>query len=106
MGTAIVILILVAIVAAIVLLMYRDKKKGKSSCGGTCCHCPNSAMCHSVQKGKVKPHKEKWVFHNNYPYKQHLPRSAMNGVNCFLFKALIFWNKLFDYISVSIISMR
>lgn len=58
-GTGLVIIVLAAIVVAIVFSMYKDKKKGKSSCGGTCCHCPNSAMCHSVQKSKVKLHKEK-----------------------------------------------
>ena len=58
-GTGLVIIVLAAIVVAIVFSMYKDKKKGKSSCGGTCCHCPNSAMCHSVKKGKVKLHKEK-----------------------------------------------
>lgn len=56
LGTGLVVLILVAIVFAIVFSMIKDKKKGKSSCGGVCCHCPNSAMCHSVQSKKMKPH--------------------------------------------------
>ena len=43
MATAIVGIILIAIVGAIVYSMVRDKKKGKSACGGDCAHCKG---CH------------------------------------------------------------
>ncbi len=45
MGTVIVALALVAIVGLIVWSMVKDKKKGKSSCGGTCAHC-GAGCCH------------------------------------------------------------
>ena len=38
-GTIIVLLVLVLIVAAIVRTMIRDKRCGKSTCGGNCAHC-------------------------------------------------------------------
>ena len=37
---------LAAIVAVIIAVMVRDKKKGKSACGGTCAHCSMSGSCH------------------------------------------------------------
>ena len=39
MGTVIVALVLLAAVGLIVYSMVKDKKKGKSSCGGNCAHC-------------------------------------------------------------------
>ena len=39
MGTIIVLAVLVAIVGLIVRGIIRDKKSGKSSCGGDCSHC-------------------------------------------------------------------
>ena len=45
MGTVIVALVLVAIVGLIVWSMVKDKKKGKSSCGGNCAHC-GAVCCH------------------------------------------------------------
>lgn len=38
--------VLLAMVTLIVLKMFRDKKKGKSSCGGCCNGCPSAGMCH------------------------------------------------------------
>lgn len=43
MGTVIVAGILLAVVTAIVASMLRDKKQGKSACGGNCSHCKG---CH------------------------------------------------------------
>ena len=43
MGTVLVLIILGAIVAIIVRRMMRDKKNGKSSCGGDCSRCKG---CH------------------------------------------------------------
>jgi len=34
------------IVGAIIYKMYRDKKKGKSSCGCNCSSCPMANKCH------------------------------------------------------------
>ena len=54
-GTIVVLLILVAIVAAIIYQMRKDKKSGKSTCGGNCSGCANSGACHSCQ---TKPKKK------------------------------------------------
>ena len=48
-GTILITLILVCIVALIIVKMLGDKKKGKSSCGGSCGHCPISGSCHHGQ---------------------------------------------------------
>lgn len=45
-GTILVAVILIAIVAAIIYKLVKDKKHGKSSCGGSCGCCPNSSRCH------------------------------------------------------------
>ena len=39
MGTFVVGAVLVLVVAAIVRSMIKDKKSGKSACGGDCSHC-------------------------------------------------------------------
>lgn len=46
-GTILISLALLAIVAAIIMVMRKDKKKGKSSCGGNCGHCPMGGSCHN-----------------------------------------------------------
>lgn len=46
LGTIIVFLVLAVIVGLIVCKMYRDKKKGKSSCGCNCSSCPMANECH------------------------------------------------------------
>ena len=43
-GTLLVALILVAVVVIVLAFMHKDKKKGKSSCGGSCSSC--SMNCH------------------------------------------------------------
>ncbi|MDD6320358.1 MAG: FeoB-associated Cys-rich membrane protein [Oscillospiraceae bacterium] len=45
-GTIIITLVLIAIVAAIIFVIRRDKKNGKSACGGNCGHCPMGTSCH------------------------------------------------------------
>ncbi len=45
-GTIVVGLILLAVVALIVRGMIRDKKQGKSSCGGNCAGCAGCGSCH------------------------------------------------------------
>lgn len=51
-GTIIVTLVIIAIVTAVIIVMRNDKKKGKSLCGASCKHCPNSELCHKAQNPK------------------------------------------------------
>ena len=44
MGNIIVSLILILAVTGIILKLIKDKRAGRSSCGGNCAHC---RMCHS-----------------------------------------------------------
>ena len=39
-------LVIVLIVAAIIVKLVKDKKKGRSACGGTCGSCPMGGSCH------------------------------------------------------------
>jgi hypothetical protein len=41
-----ILLVLAAAVFAIVFSLIRSKKKGRSSCGGGCAHCPMAGKCH------------------------------------------------------------
>ena len=43
----IIFLVVIAIVALAVAVLVRDKKKGKSSCGGNCGCCPMGGSCHN-----------------------------------------------------------
>ena len=45
-ATILISLVLAGGVAAIVIGMLKDKKKGKSSCGGNCGCCPMGGSCH------------------------------------------------------------
>ena len=47
LGTIIVSILLILAVAGIILSMVKDKKQGKSSCGGNCAHCK---MCAAAGK--------------------------------------------------------
>lgn len=44
-------LIVGIIIAAVIFLaagkLYRDKKSGRSSCGGSCAGCPGACPCHT-----------------------------------------------------------
>ncbi len=42
----VVVTILVAVTAAIIVKMIRDRKAGKSSCGGDCSRCAGACHCH------------------------------------------------------------
>lgn len=46
-GTISICALLVVMVVAILLSLRRDKKRGKSSCGGSCAHCAMNGACHS-----------------------------------------------------------
>ncbi len=39
LGTILITVLLVLIVAEIILSMIKDKRRGRSSCGGNCAHC-------------------------------------------------------------------
>ncbi|MCR4708572.1 MAG: FeoB-associated Cys-rich membrane protein [Clostridiales bacterium] len=45
-GTIAVTLVLIGIVAAVLVKLHKDRKQGKSSCGGSCGCCPMSGSCH------------------------------------------------------------
>ena len=42
-----ILLVLAAAVFAIVFSLIRDRKKGRSSCGSGCAHCPMAGKCRS-----------------------------------------------------------
>ena len=46
LGTILITLLLVLIVTGIIVSMIKDKKQGKSSCGGNCAHCGMCTACH------------------------------------------------------------
>ncbi|MBO7663204.1 MAG: FeoB-associated Cys-rich membrane protein [Clostridia bacterium] len=45
-GTIAVSLVLAGLVAWIIMKLRKDKKQGKSSCGGSCGCCPMAGSCH------------------------------------------------------------
>ncbi len=53
-GTIIVGAALLVILAIAAWRMIADKKQGKSSCGGSCGCCPNSALCHAAHEDVKK----------------------------------------------------
>ncbi len=54
LGNAIVILLLAAAVALAVRSLWRDRKRG-GACGGSCCGCPNSCVCHPQEENPGGP---------------------------------------------------
>ncbi|MDO5601184.1 MAG: FeoB-associated Cys-rich membrane protein [Oscillospiraceae bacterium] len=46
-GSLLVAAILAAVVAGIIFKLKADKKKGTSSCGCNCGHCPSAGVCHT-----------------------------------------------------------
>ena len=50
LGTILISLVLAVIVTLIVVYLLRQKKAGKSSCGGNCAHCAMHGQCHEHQK--------------------------------------------------------
>ena len=46
LGTILVTLVLLVIVAGIIHSLRKDKKQGRSSCGGNCSHCAMHGSCH------------------------------------------------------------
>lgn len=45
---------LAIIVALIAVKLIRDKKNGKSSCGGSCGGCPSAGFCHKRENDDDK----------------------------------------------------
>lgn len=45
-ATVLICMALVAVIAAVIVKLIKDKKKGKSSCGGNCGCCPMGGACH------------------------------------------------------------
>lgn len=45
-GTIVVSLLLVGLITGIVVHLRKNKKQGKSSCGGNCGCCPMAGSCH------------------------------------------------------------
>ena len=51
LGTIIISIVLIALVVAIIRTMIKDRKMGKSTCGGNCASCKMCAACR--QSGKT-----------------------------------------------------
>ena len=49
-GTILITFVLAIIVVLIVRSLVKDRKQGKSSCGGNCGHCPMGGSCHEGGK--------------------------------------------------------
>ena len=54
MGTILVSIILIAVVTGIILFMRKEKKQGKSTCGGNCAHCKMCAGCNRSTSERPK----------------------------------------------------
>ena len=50
LATIVIAAALVVMVGAIVWYLRRQKKQGKSSCGGNCAHCALRGTCHTEKK--------------------------------------------------------
>ena len=51
--------VVIAVILAVVLFLagrklWKDKKAGKSLCGGKCAGCPNYCACHKVESKEAK----------------------------------------------------
>lgn len=46
-GTIVISAVLIAIVVCISLSLIKQKKQGKSTCGGNCAHCAMHGGCHT-----------------------------------------------------------
>ncbi len=46
-GTIMICIVLLAVVGLIVRYLVRQKKQGKSTCGGNCAHCAMHGSCHT-----------------------------------------------------------
>ena len=53
-GTITISIALALIVTGIVISLVKDKKQGKSTCGGNCAHCKMCASCHRADNDNSK----------------------------------------------------
>lgn len=51
-GTIVVCVLLALMLGAVAYKMIKDKKQGKSSCGGGCANCAMHGQCHSKSESK------------------------------------------------------
>ena len=58
LGTILVTLLLIVIVTMIILYLIREKKQGRSSCGGNCGHCSMCGTCHQKPEGSRRSLKQ------------------------------------------------
>ena len=58
LGTILITLVLIAMVAGIIHTLIKDKKQGKSSCGGNCSHCAMGCSCHPAGNSKINSSKK------------------------------------------------
>ena len=42
--------VVAVLVVLVVVKLIRDRKEGKSSCGGCCLGCPSAGLCHGQDK--------------------------------------------------------
>ena len=62
LSTIIICLVLAAVVALIIVSLVKDKRKGKSSCGCKCAHCPiknNQSAANRCKQEKCRPNLRK-----------------------------------------------
>ena len=50
LGTILIFIVLIVLVALIIRTVIRDKKMGKSTCGGSCASCKMCAACKQAGK--------------------------------------------------------
>ena len=50
LGTILITIVLIVLVTVIIRTMIRDKKVGKSTCGGSCASCKMCAACRQAAK--------------------------------------------------------
>ena len=51
-GTILITFLLILIVGGIIFKMIRDKRKGRSSCGGNCAQCKMCSACKGVKQNR------------------------------------------------------
>ena len=65
-GTIIVSLVLIALVTGIILQLRRDKKQGKSSCGGACGGCSYRDICGGCRARAAYYHNGDYMAEDTY----------------------------------------